>query len=133
MLDKIHHIGIVVRDLDVARKTFETLLGVAGGPTKSSQEAGLATIDFKVGDSGVELLGTLRDDTSYARFLSERGEGIHHLAYGVKDIEAAAEQLKSVGFRPRTEKPLVGMHGVRILFFEPTEIHGVLTELVEEV
>lgn len=132
MLDKVRHVGIVVNDIEAARQTFERLLGVPGGPTNSSEAAGIATINFEVGGAGVELLGSLRDDTSYAKFLRERGEGLHHMAYAVKDIEKAAEELKAAGFRQRDEKPRVGMHGVRILFFEASSIHGVLTELVEE-
>jgi methylmalonyl-CoA/ethylmalonyl-CoA epimerase len=132
MLDKIHHIGIVVSDLEAARNTFERLLGVPGSPTKSSHEAGIATINFDLGETGVELLGSLRDDTSYAKFLRDRGEGLHHMAYAVKDIDKAAGELRAAGFQQRDEKPRIGMHGVRILFFEPSSMHGVLTELVEE-
>ena len=99
MLTKIEHIGIAVSNLEEANKTYETLLGVAPYKAEDVESEGVTTSFFKVGDSKIELLGATHEDSAIAKFIAKRGEGIHHIAYAVEDIEKEMKRLKNEGFK----------------------------------
>jgi methylmalonyl-CoA epimerase len=127
---KIDHIGIVVRDIQEALKAYETALGL---PLKEVVEVTDQKVEIAflpVGESNVELVQPLTDDTGIARFLEKRGEGIHHICIEVEDVEATLARLREYGVPLIDEEPRPGAHG-RVAFVHPKGMHGVLIELVE--
>ena len=135
MLTRIDHVGVAVRDLDTAIELYTTLFGltVAGRETNEAQgvrEAMLNVGDSPGGASYVQLLEPLGPDTPVGRFLEQRGEGVHHVGYGVDDVAAALEALRGDGVRLVDERPRHGSLGASIAFLHPKSVGGVLTELV---
>ena len=128
---KIDHIGIAVRSLADAVKVYETTLGlkVSGYETVEDQGVNLAMIPL--GDSRIELLEPLHAQSPVEKFMSKRGEGIHHIAVAVDDIEEALARFKASGARLIDEVPRRGAHNSRIAFIHPSSTNGVLLELVE--
>ena len=136
MLTRIDHVGIAVRDLDASIDFYESTFGltVAGRETNDAQgvrEAMLFVANGAAGSSYVQLLEPLADDTPVGKFLATRGEGVHHIGYGVVDVAAAIEQLRSDGIRLVDERPRHGSLGASIAFLHPKSVGGVLTELVQ--
>jgi methylmalonyl-CoA epimerase len=127
---KIDHIGIVVHDIQQALAAYETALGL---PLLEIVEVPDQKVDvafLPIGESNIELVQPLTDDTGIAKFLARRGEGIHHICIEVPDIEAALAQLKEHEVRLIDEVPRQGAHG-RVAFVHPKAMHGVLVELIE--
>ena len=136
LLTRIDHVGIAVRDLDAAIGFYEASFGltVAGRETNEAQgvrEAMLHVADAPGGASYVQLLEPLAADTPVGKFLDSRGEGVHHIGYGVVDVAAALEQLRADGIRLVDEQPRHGSLGASIASLHPKSIGGVLTELVQ--
>jgi methylmalonyl-CoA/ethylmalonyl-CoA epimerase len=136
MLKRIDHIGIACRDLDAAIELYESIFGltVVSRETNGQQgvrEAMLMVADAPAGMSYVQLLEPLGPDTPVGRFIERRGEGIHHVGYGVADIEAALATLGAAGLRLIDARPRHGSMGASIAFLHPGDLGGVLTELVE--
>ena len=136
LLTRIDHVGIAVRDLDASVEFYEATFGltVAGRETNEAQgvrEAMLLVADSTAGASYVQLLEPLSPDTPVGKFLESRGEGVHHVGYGVVDVAAALEQLRADGIRLVDERPRHGSLGASIAFLHPKSVGGVLTELVE--
>jgi methylmalonyl-CoA/ethylmalonyl-CoA epimerase len=133
MLGKIEHIGIAVKDLEAANKLYEALLGV--GPYKQEEvvSEGVATSFFQTGDSKVELLMATTPDSPMAKFIAKRGEGLHHLAFAVEDIDKEVQRLVEAGFQVLNEQPKLGADNKRIVFLHPKGAHGVLVELCQEI
>ena len=136
LLTRIDHVGIAVRDLDASVEFYETAFGltVAARETNEAQgvrEAMLHVADGPSGSSYVQLLEPLAGDTPVGRFLSARGEGVHHIGYGVTDVAAALAQLHADGLRLVDERPRHGSLGASIAFLHPKSVGGVLTELVQ--
>jgi methylmalonyl-CoA/ethylmalonyl-CoA epimerase len=136
LLTRIDHIGIAVRDLDASIGFYEGTFGltVAGRETNEQQgvrEAMLHVAEGPAGSSYVQLLEPLADDTPVGKFLAARGEGVHHVGYGVADVAAALEQLRGDGLRLVDERPRHGSLGAAIAFLHPKSVGGVLTELVQ--
>jgi methylmalonyl-CoA/ethylmalonyl-CoA epimerase len=136
LLTRIDHIGIACRDLEASISFYETTFGltVAGRETNETQgvrEAMLYVSDAPGGASYVQLLEPLSADTPVGKFLEARGEGVHHIGYGVDDVAAALEQLRSDGLRLIDERPRHGSLGAAIAFLHPKSVGGVLTELVQ--
>ncbi len=131
MLDKIDHLGIAVDDLDSALAVYSTTLGLSVKRREVVEEQGVELAALIVGETLIELLRPLSEDTPVGRFLSKRGPGLHHVAYRVDDIEAALAALREAGARLIDEIPRRGMGGSRIAFVHPSATTGVLTELVE--
>lgn len=128
--------GIAVRDLEVAIGFYETAFGltVAGRETNEAQgvrEAMLYVADGPAGTSYVQLLEPLAADTPVGKFLESKGEGVHHIGYGVVDVASALEQLRADGIRLVDEQPRHGSLGASIAFLHPKSVGGVLTELVQ--
>lgn len=136
LLTRIDHVGIAVRDLDASIQFYEATFGltVAGRETNDAQgvqEAMLYVADSTGGSSYVQLLEPLAPDTPVGKFLVTRGEGVHHIGYGVVDVASALEQLSADGIRLVDERPRHGSLGASIAFLHPKSVGGVLTELVQ--
>ena len=130
MIRKIDHVGIAVKNLDEAIKLWEKLgLKVAEVEEVPDQKVRVAV--FKVGESRIELLEGTGEDSPISKFIAKRGEGIHHIALGVENIEEHLEKLKEQGFRLIDEKPRTGAGGAKIAFVHPKSVNGVLLELCE--
>ena len=130
---KIEHLGIAVKDLEAATKTYEALLGKPAYQSEEVESEGVKTVFFKTGENKIELLGATREDSPIAKYIAKRGEGIHHIAFDVEDIETEIERLKSEGFRLINEIPKKGADNKRIVFLHPKSTNGVLVELCEEI
>ena len=130
-MEKIEHIGIAVKDLEAANRTYAALLGIAHYKTETVESEGVDTSFFRVGESKIELLAATREDSPIAKFLEKRGEGIHHIAFEVKDIRAELQRLKSEGFVLLNEEPKKGADNKLVAFLHPKSANGVLVELVQ--
>ncbi|MBI5508501.1 MAG: methylmalonyl-CoA epimerase [Deltaproteobacteria bacterium] len=127
----VDHVGVAVADLEKATTTYRDLLGfeIAGGETLETR--GLAVRFVTVGDSRIELIAPTRADSEVSRFLAKNGEGLHHVAVRVHDLDAALRDLKARGAKLIDETPRPGAHQTRVAFVHPKGAHGVLLELVE--
>lgn len=126
----IHHVGVAVSDLDAAVATYERLFGGRLEHRERVEDQGVEAASMRLGDSRVELLAALGDDTPVGRFLAKRGEGMHHIAYEVADVEAALAHLAEQGVELIDERPRHGMFGLEVAFLHPESVHGVLSEVV---
>jgi methylmalonyl-CoA/ethylmalonyl-CoA epimerase len=116
---KIEHIGIAVRDLEKSNELFAKLLGKQHYKTELVESENVNTSFFEVGESKIELLHATSPESTIAKYLDKKGEGIHHLAFGVEDIEAEVERLKAEGFQPISEKPKRGADNKLCVFLSP--------------
>ncbi len=130
---KIEHIGIAVRDLEKSNELFAKLLGKQHYKTELVESENVNTSFFAVGESKIELLHATSPESAIAKYLDKKGEGIHHLAFGVEDIEAEVERLKAEGFQPISEKPKRGADNKLVFFFHPKTANGILIELCQEI
>ena len=131
MFGRIDHIGVAVADLDAAIALHEQTYGMPLVHRETVTEQGVEAALLDVGESHVELLRPLSEDTPVGRFLAKRGPGLHHVAYGVEDVEAALRALREQGLRLIDEAPRTGIRGSRVAFLHPASSGGVLTELVQ--
>ncbi|MDX1690665.1 MAG: methylmalonyl-CoA epimerase [Acidimicrobiia bacterium] len=131
LLLNLDHVAVAVHDLDAAIERFAALYGVEPISRERVPEQGVEEAMIAVGGSHVQLLAALDPDTPVGRFLASRGEGLHHVAYAVPDIEAALDDLREAGARLVDEAPRTGGGGRRIAFVHPGTLGGTLTELVE--
>lgn len=133
MLQKIEHIGIAVKSLEIAVPLYEQLLHTPCYKTESVDSEGVDTAFFKTGDTKIELLAATHPDSPIRRFIEKRGEGLHHIAYLVEDITAEMQRLKEDGFQLLQEKPRKGADNKWVCFIHPKSVYGVLTELCQEL
>ena len=126
----IHHIGVAVADLDEALITYERLFGGRLEARETMPSQGAEAAALLVGDSRVELLAPMADDTPVGRFLARRGPGMHHVAYEVRDISSELARLAGEGVELVDHEPRAGLYGLQVAFLHPGAVHGVLTELV---
>ena len=129
---KIEHIGIAVNNLEEASATYEALFGKAQYKEEAVASEGVKTAFFAMGESKIELLEGTHPDSPISRFISKRGEGIHHIAFDVADIEAEVERLTALGFRVLNPEPKPGADNKLVVFLHPKDNHGVLVELCQE-
>jgi len=132
-MNKIEHLGIAVRDLDAAEKIFEDVLGTASYKREEVESESVITSFFKIGESKVELLQATDESSAISKFIEKRGEGLHHVAFDVEDIEAEIERLMSKGYRMIHESPKEGADGKIIAFMHPKSSNGVLVELCQDL
>jgi methylmalonyl-CoA/ethylmalonyl-CoA epimerase len=132
VVGRIHHIGIAVHSLAAAARVYEEGLGLFPAPVEEVPGQQVKLVMIPVGESRVELLEATSPEGPIGRFLSSRGEGVHHLALVVDDLQAALEQARQAGLRLIDERPREGAHGTKVAFIHPRSTHGVLLELVEE-
>ncbi|HET7466586.1 MAG TPA: methylmalonyl-CoA epimerase [Candidatus Dormibacteraeota bacterium] len=130
-LDKIHHVGVAVTDMDDSIRLYTSTFGAELVKRAISESDGLEAAFIRTGEGEVELLHPTRDDTPVGKFLAKRGPGLHHVAYAVADIDLALTEARAAGLELIDEQPRVGLHGSRIAFLHPKTMGGVLTELVE--
>jgi methylmalonyl-CoA/ethylmalonyl-CoA epimerase len=127
----IHHVGLAVSDLPAAVADYERRFGARVEAEERLDGQGVAAAALLLGEAGrVELLAPLAEDTPVGRFLARRGEGMHHIAYAVADIEAELAQLAAAGATLIDEQPRTGLYGA-VAFVHPEGMRGVLTELVQ--
>lgn len=128
---QLHHVGIAVADLDQSIDLYRSMFGAELIHRARSEKDGLEAAFLKVGDAELELMAPLREDTPVGKFIAKRGPGMHHVAFGVADIEQALANARAEGLELIDVEPRMGMHGSRIAFVHPKSVGGVLTELVE--
>ena len=137
LLTRIDHVGIACRDLDQAIEVYRATFGLEVVSTEVNQGQGVREAMLRVasgnGGSYVQLLEPLADDTPVGKFLARRGEGVHHVGYGVADIGEALSAIGATGVRLIDERPRHGSMGASIAFLHPADLGGVLTELVQFV
>lgn len=126
----IHHLGVAVEDLDEAVDTYRRLFGAEVEHRNTVTEQGVEAAAVRVGDSRVELLASLGDETPVGKFLASRGPGMHHIAYEVNDLQRELEGLAEQGVELIDEAPHRGLFGLEVAFVHPNSVHGVLAELV---
>ncbi|MCG9971457.1 methylmalonyl-CoA epimerase [Christiangramia crocea] len=131
-MKRIEHIGIAVKDLEAANKTYKAVLGAEHYKTETVESEGVATSFFKVGESKIELLAATSPESPVAKFIEKRGEGIHHMAFYVDDIQSEIERLKGEGFRLLNDQPKTGADNKIVAFMHPKDANGVLVELCQE-
>ena len=132
MFQKINHIGIAVKDMDAAIALYVKMgAKLCARETNKDGSIDLAMLDF--GGNLIEPISPLKDDTKLARFIQEHGEGFHHVAFDVKNIEGVIAELKAQGFEMIDEKPRTGFGGHLVAFIQPTSTMGTFWELVEDV
>jgi methylmalonyl-CoA/ethylmalonyl-CoA epimerase len=126
----IHHVGVAVADLDEAVRTYERLFGGRLEHRARVEDQGVEAASMRVGDSRVELLAALGDDTPVGKFIAKRGPGMHHLAYEVDDVESALADLTQQGAELIDAAPREGLFGLEVAFVHPDSVHGILSEVV---
>ena len=131
MLNRIYHLGYAVEDIGAASRFYRENFGAEPTEPEVIEEQGIIATMFRVGESMVELVQPTGPDTPVGRFLQRRGEGFHHVAYQVNDLEAALRELRNSGVAIIDEEPRVGAGGTKMAFIHPRSTFGVLTELVE--
>jgi methylmalonyl-CoA/ethylmalonyl-CoA epimerase len=131
VFEAIDHVGIAVEDLDAAIELYSERLGMPLQHRETVSEQGVEAALLGVGDSHIELLRPLDDETPVARFLVKRGPGLHHTAYRCADVAEALERCRASGLRLIDEKPRRGIRDSRVAFLHPSSTAGVLTELVQ--
>ena len=130
---KIEHIGIAVSDMEQAVKTYEQLLQTPCYKKEQVASEGVETAFFQLADSKIELLEAMNEDSPIAKFILKKGEGIHHIAFEVEDIEAEMKRLSALGFQVLNEQPKRGADNELVCFLHPKSAHGVLVELCQEI
>ena len=128
---KLHHVGIAVADLDAAIALYQDVCGAELTDRQRNEREGLEAAFLKVGDAELELMAPLREDSPVGKFIAKRGSGMHHVAFGVSDIDRSIGEARDAGLELIDAEPRIGMHGSRIAFIHPKSMGGVLTELVE--
>ena len=127
----LDHVGIAVHDLDRAVDEYRVKYGITPLYRETVSSQGVEEAMIPLGGSFIQLLQPLGPETPVGRFLAKKGEGVHHLAWAVADIEAAVEHLKAQGARMVDSEPRPGGEGTRIAFVHPRDLAGTLIELVE--
>ena len=131
MFGRIDHVGVAVEDLEGAIALYQGTFGMPLAHRETVEEQGVEAALLDVGDGHVELLRPLGPDTPVGKFVAKRGEGLHHVAYAVADIDAALEELKGRGIELIDSEARVGIRSSRVAFVHPRSTGSVLTELVE--
>jgi methylmalonyl-CoA/ethylmalonyl-CoA epimerase len=129
---KLHHIGIAVGSLAAARAVFEKVLGKPPDSEEVVEEQKVRVAVFLVGESRLELLEAASEDSPIARFVSKRGQGLHHVAVAVEDLAGTLRKLENEGVRLIDREPRRGAGNQQVAFLHPASTAGVLIELVEE-
>lgn len=132
-MKKIEHIGIAVKDIEASNDLFGKLFNKTHYKTETVESEGVLTSFFKVGPNKIELLQATTEESPIAKFIEKKGEGIHHIAFAVEDIELEIERLKAEGFRMIHEKPKKGADNKLIAFLHPKATNGVLIELCQDI
>ena len=133
MIKKIEHVGIAVKDLNKSNSLFKKLLGEASYKTETVEAEAVTTSFFKLGDQKIELLQAETSNSPVSKFLNKRGEGMHHLALHVEDLQKEIERLEKEGVSFVSKTPTKGADNKMIVFLHPKTTNGVLIELCQEI
>ena len=133
MIKKIEHLGIAVKDLNKSNELFKKLLGEQSYKTEAVDSESVTTSFFKVGDQKIELLEASEPNSTIARFIERRGEGMHHLAFHVENIDEEIERLEKEGFEFVSKTPTKGADNKMVVFLHPKTTNGVLVELCQDI
>jgi len=131
-MKKIDHIGIAVKNLETSNVLFSKLFNRPPFHEENIESQKLTASFFKLEDTKIELLFPTSDESTIAKFLEKKGEGIHHIAFEVEDIYSEMERLKEEGFKPLSEKPYIGALNKLVCFLNPRDTNGVLIELCQK-
>jgi methylmalonyl-CoA/ethylmalonyl-CoA epimerase len=132
-MKKIEHLGIAVKNLDDAEKVYEALLGVPSYKREEVASENVITSFFKVGKNKIELLASTDPQGVIAKYIEKKGEGIHHVAFAVKNIKKEMKRLKAEGFILLNEEPKRGADNKWVCFIHPKTTNGVLVELCQSI
>ena len=132
-MEKIEHIGIAVNSIEQAGKVYEKLLNTLVYKAEEVASENVLTAFLQCGPNKIELLEALSADSPIAKFIAKKGEGIHHIAFEVKDIRAEMARLKAEGFVLLNEEPKKGADNKLVCFVHPKGLNGVLVELVQGI
>jgi len=132
-MNKIEHIGIAVKNLEESNILFGKLFGKSHYKVETVESEGVNTSFFQVGENKIELLEATKDDSPIAKFIDRKGEGIHHIAFDVDDIDSEIARLKAEGFIVLNETPKRGADNKLVAFLHPKSSNGVLIELCQEI
>jgi len=127
----IDHIGIAVKDIKAATKTYSKILNASPTKSETVESEKVETVFFQTGESKVELLGPTAPDSVIAKYVDRKGEGIHHVAFEVDDIYSELDRLRKEGFTILNEQPKDGADNKLVAFVHPKDNHGVLVELCQ--
>ena len=130
---KVEHIGIAVKNVETANSLFNSLFDISHYKIESVESEGVMTSFFRIGDTKIELLESTSNDSAIAKFISKRGEGIHHIAFEVDDIKQEMKRLSSQGFQLLSQEPKKGADNKLVVFLHPKSCNGVLVELCQEI
>jgi len=128
---RIDHIGVAVEDVDAAIALYQESFEMELTHRETVEEQGVEAVLLDVGDGHVELLAPLGPETPVGKFMAKHGAGLHHVAYGVEDIDSILEELSAAGLQLIDSEPRVGIRDSRVAFLHPRSTGGVLTEIVE--
>lgn len=132
-MEKIEHIGIAVIDIEKSNGLFKSLFGEAHYKIEDVESEGVTTSFFKCGPNKIELLQATNEDSPIAKFIEKKGEGIHHIAFAVDDIEKEIDRLTEEGFQMIHKVPKKGADNKLIAFLHPKSTNGVLIELCQDI
>jgi len=132
MITRLHHVGIAVKNLNTAIKTFNKSLGLKHTEIKNVEEEKVNVAFLSIGDSSIELLEPQDEESVISKFLKNKGEGLHHITFEVDDIQLAMNKAKKAGLQLRENKPKKLKDGRLISFINPKSIHGILIEFIEK-
>jgi len=132
-MQKIEHIGIAVNSIDAYIKMYESLLNTPCYKIEEVKSEGVKTAFYKVGPNKIELLEATNPDSPIAKFIAKKGEGIHHIAYAVANIEEEIDRLQKLGFELLNTVPKNGADNKKIAFLHPKSAGGVLVELCADI
>lgn len=132
MLRKIEHLGIAVKSIEESLRTFEVLLGSSCYKIEEVQSEGVKTAFLQIGESKIELLEATNADSAIAKYLEKRGQGIHHIAFDVENIDKEITRLTEAGFQLIHQSPKDGADNKLIAFLHPKSTEGILVELCQE-
>ena len=131
-MEKIEHIGIAVKDIDKSNELFTKLFGKPAYKSEKVESEGVTTSFFKIGSNKIELLEATKPESPIAKFIERKGEGIHHIAFAVDNIEAEVKRLQAEGFLVLNEVPKKGADNKLVVFLHPKSTNGVLIELCQD-
>ncbi len=129
---KLEHIGIAVQSLGISDELFTKLLGKESYKKETVEREGVITSFYTAGESKIELLEASKAESPISKFIGKKGEGIHHLAFGVENITEEIQRLKKEGFQFISEEPKEGADNKLVVFLHPKSTNGVLVELCQE-
>jgi methylmalonyl-CoA epimerase len=131
-MTKIDHIGVAVKSIKDALKLYSDLLGIEPLGEEVVEERGIKVCFIQIGETKIELLQPIREDSEISKYLEKKGEGLHHVAYRVDNLKEMISKAKDIDLRPLSDEPKAGAHNTLVAFLHPKTTNGVLTELVQQ-